>query len=207
MKNAAGLEEAIDADAVVFSVGISGLQRIVSLSKQLAKRSEFRNTLNLASIDVMAVRIYFDRKINVEFASNACFGFHETTGWTYFDLNSLHDEYRDAPKTVIEADFYHSNQMMPMHDRDVVDAVLKMLKVAEKAFAAAEVDDYVVVRVPRGVTRKFNLHLCGPVQQYEITLLWYLTSPSFNWRRLSAWIVSTLYGSEDIFQKCVYERR
>jgi hypothetical protein len=37
--------------------------------------------------------------------SNACFGFETTTGWTFFDLNTLHDEYKDEPGTVVEADF------------------------------------------------------------------------------------------------------
>lgn len=154
VKNQLGIEERIEVDAVVFSVGISGLQRIVSSSRALATRREFRNTLNLSSIDVMAVRIYFDRKVAIEFASNACFGFHETTGWTYFDLNALHDEFKGASKTVIEADFYHANQLMPMADEDVVDHVLTMLRTAESSFKDAGVEDFVVVRVPRGVTRK-----------------------------------------------------
>jgi len=37
--------------------------------------------------------------------SNACFGFDTTTGWTFFNLNELHDEYKDEPGTVVEADF------------------------------------------------------------------------------------------------------
>lgn len=35
----------------------------------------------------------------------ATFGFEPTIGWTFFDLNALHDEYRDEPGSVIEADF------------------------------------------------------------------------------------------------------
>jgi hypothetical protein len=37
--------------------------------------------------------------------SNACFGFDTTTGWTFFDLNTLHDEYKNETGTVVEADF------------------------------------------------------------------------------------------------------
>lgn len=151
-----GSEETTSVDAVVFSVGISGLQGILRSSKTLSAREEFRNTNNLSSIDVMAVRLYFDRKIRVEFASNACFGFDSSTGWTYFDLNALHDEFQDFETTVIEADFYHSNQFMPMNDREVAEEVRRRLCTAEVSFKGAKVEDFVVVRVPRGVTRKFG---------------------------------------------------
>lgn len=150
-----GLEESLDVDALIFSVGISGLQGILRNSKTLASREEFRNTNNLSSIDVMAVRLYFDRKIRIEFDSNACFGFDEMTGWTYFNLNAIHDEFNDADKTVIEADFYHSNQLMPMDDGEIAEEVRRRLCIAESTFKGAVVEDYVVVRVPRGVTRKF----------------------------------------------------
>lgn len=148
-----GSESTDNVDAVVFSVGISGLQGILRSSKTLASRKEFRNTNNLSSIDVMAVRLYFDRKVPIEFASNACFGFDSSTGWTYFDLNTIHDEFQHAEKTVIEADFYHSNQLMPMDDAEIAEEVRRRLCIAEGSFRGAQVEDFVVVRVPRGVTR------------------------------------------------------
>lgn len=143
-----------DVDALIFAVGISGLQAILRSSPTLASFPDFRNVSNLSSIDVMAVRLYFDRKIRIEFDSNACFGFDESTGWTYFNLNAIHDEFRDADKTVVEADFYHSNQFMPMKDEEIVEEVFRRLKIAEGSFKRANVEDYVVVRMPRGVTRK-----------------------------------------------------
>lgn len=169
-----GSETTEEVDAVIFSVGISGLQGILRSSKTLSSRREFRNTNNLSSIDVMAVRLYFDRKIRVEFDSNACFGFDPSTGWTYFNLNAIQDEFRDAEKTVIEADFYHSNQFMPMDDADIVEEVRKRLCVAEGTFKGAEVDDYVVVRVPRGVTRTYSFQYQKedylPCKQYLLTV-------------------------------------
>eukprot|EP00177_Eucheuma_denticulatum_P004503 GFKZ01008182.1.p1 GENE.GFKZ01008182.1~~GFKZ01008182.1.p1 ORF type:complete len:555 (-),score=56.42 GFKZ01008182.1:917-2581(-) len=147
-----GVAETMPVDAVVFSVGISGLQGILRGSKTLSARKEFRNTANLSSIDVMAVRLYFDRKIRIEFASNACFGFDTSTGWTYFNLNAIHDEFKDYETTVIEADFYHSNQLMPMEDAAIAEEVRKRLCVAESTFRGARVEDFVVVRMPRGVT-------------------------------------------------------
>lgn len=145
----------IGCDSVIFAVGISGMQGLVRSSKVLASRPQFRNTMNLTAIDVVAVRLYFDRSVPIEFASNACFGFpqHSSgTGWTYFDLNAIHDEFREETNTVIEADFYHANQYISMSDEDVVKEVLDMLCVAESSFKGAVVEDYTVVRFPRGVT-------------------------------------------------------
>jgi uncharacterized protein with NAD-binding domain and iron-sulfur cluster len=147
--------ETLETDAVIFAVGISGMQSIVRSSKILASRAQFRNTMNLSAIDVVAVRLYFDRLIDIEFASNACFGFpqhNSGTGWTYFDLNEIHDEFRNESKTVIEADFYHANQYLAAPDEDIVAEIVAMLRKAEASFIGATVEDYSVVRIPRGVT-------------------------------------------------------
>jgi len=40
-----------------------------------------------------------------------------------FDLQALHDEYRNEPGTVIEADFYHANQFLPLSDEEIVRIV------------------------------------------------------------------------------------
>lgn len=147
-----------DVDAVIFAVGISGLQGVLRGSSTLAARTEFANVANLSSVDVMAVRIYFDRKIRIEFDSNACFGFDDSTGWTYFNLNAIHDEFKDSVKTVIEADFYHSNQLMPMDDESISKEVFRRLCIAEGTFKGATIEDFVVVRMPRAVTRMFFLY-------------------------------------------------
>jgi hypothetical protein len=52
------------------------------------------------------------KQVQIPMPSNACFGFDSTTGWTFFDLNSLHDEYRDEPGTVVEADFVRLNYLV-----------------------------------------------------------------------------------------------
>lgn len=38
-------------------------------------------------------------------ASNACSGFNDASGWTFFDLNVIHDKHKDDPVTVLQADF------------------------------------------------------------------------------------------------------
>ncbi|MBD1934257.1 MULTISPECIES: hydroxysqualene dehydroxylase [Cyanophyceae] len=145
-------DEVFEADAVIFAVGISGMKKIVLSSPSLQSRQEFRDIHNLGAVDVLATRLWFDRKINIPRPSNACFGFNATTGWTFFDLNVLHDEYRDEPGTVIEADFYHANQFIPLSDEEIVPLVQRDLATCVPAFREAKVIDSSVIRLPNAVT-------------------------------------------------------
>ncbi|MEP0858952.1 FAD-dependent oxidoreductase [Trichocoleus sp. DQ-U1] len=148
-------DEVFEADAVIFAVGISGMKKIISGSPSLQNRKEFRDIHNLGAVDVLATRLWFDRKINIPHPSNACFGFNATTGWTFFDLNAIHDEYRDEPGTVIEADFYHANQFLPLNDEEIVSLVQQDLATCIPAFRDAKVIDSSVIGLPRAVTHFF----------------------------------------------------
>lgn len=141
-----------EADAVIFAVGITGLQKIVANSSVLRQRAEFRNLQNLGAIDVLATRLWFDRKIDVPLPSNACFGFHQTTGWTFFDLNALHDEYGAEPGSVIEVDYYHANQLLPLSDAEVLPLVQANLADCLPAFREAKIIDYSIIRLPKAVS-------------------------------------------------------
>lgn len=143
------------ADAVISGVNITGLKKIVETSSNLNSYAQFRNLANLRGIDVLATRLWFDRKINIPLPSNACFGFDATTGWTFFDLNDLHDEYQNEPNTVIEADFYHANQLLGMSDAQIIEKVHRDLTTCIPAFASAKVIDSSVIRVKEGVTHFF----------------------------------------------------
>lgn len=148
-------EEIFDADAVIFAVGISGMKKILSGSAALQSRSEFRNLNNLGGIDVLGTRLWFDRKISIPRPSNACFGFDATTGWTFFDLNAIHDEFKDEPNTVVEVDFYHANQFLPLGDDEIVERVKNYLTTCIPAFGEAEIIDKTVVRLSQAVTHFF----------------------------------------------------
>ncbi len=145
-------DEVFEADAVIFAVSVNAMKKIVSGSPTLQRYREFRDLTNLGAIDVLATRLWFDRKVSIRHPSNACFGFDATTGWTFFDLNTLHDEYRDEPGSVIEADFYHANQLLPLSDEQIVEKVHRDLATCVPAFREAKVIDSSVVRVPQGVT-------------------------------------------------------
>ncbi len=145
-------EEVFDADAVIFAVGVTGMKKIVASSTSLQSRNEFRNVTNLNAVDVLATRLWFDRKINIPRPSNACFGFDATTGWTFFDLNALHDEYKNEPGTVVEVDFYHANQFIPLEDKEIVPIVQRYLETCVAEFREAKVIDSSVIRLPQAVT-------------------------------------------------------
>ncbi|MGK7932240.1 MAG: FAD-dependent oxidoreductase [Microcystaceae cyanobacterium] len=144
--------ETFEADAVIFGVSVNGVKKIVESSPTLSQYSDFRNLRNLGSIDVLATRLWFDKKVNVPLPSNACFGFDATTGWTFFDLNNLQDEYKQETGSVIEADFYHANQLLPMSDQEIVEKVYADLSVCVPDFKQAKIVDHSVIRVSQGVT-------------------------------------------------------
>ncbi|MEL6439657.1 MAG: FAD-dependent oxidoreductase [Cyanobacteria bacterium J06621_8] len=147
--------EVYDADAVISGVSITGLKKIVAGSQTLNNYPQFCNLSNLKGIDVLATRLWFDRKIKIPLPSNACFGFDATTGWTFFDLNDLHDEYHDEPNSVVEADFYHANQLLSMSNEQIVEKVHRDLTTCIPAFEDAKVIDSSVIRVKEGVTHFF----------------------------------------------------
>lgn len=145
-------DEVFAADAVISAVSVSGMKNIVSGSSSLQNYPEFRNLRNLGAIDVLATRLWFDRKINIRHPSNACFGFDPTTGWTFFDLNALQDEYAEEAGSVIEADFYHANQLLAMSDEQILEKVKRDLTTCIPEFDKANVIDSSVIRVAQGVT-------------------------------------------------------
>ena len=148
-------EEFFAADAIISGVSVTGMKKIVENSSTLNNYPQFRNLANLKGIDVLATRLWFDWKIDIPLPSNACFGFDPTTGWTFFDLNDLHDEYQNEPNTVVEADFYHANQLLPMSNAQIIDKVHHDLSICIPAFKKAKVIDSSVIRVKEGVTHFF----------------------------------------------------
>ncbi|WP_072619726.1 FAD-dependent oxidoreductase [Spirulina major] len=142
----------LPADAVIFAISISGMKKLVQASSTLAQYPEFRNLLNLGGIDVLASRFWFDRKVNIPQPSNACFGFDDTTGWTFFDLNTLHDEYHQEPGSVVEVDFYHANQLLAMNDADLSRKIHQDLITCIPDFSQANIVDQRFIRVSQGVT-------------------------------------------------------
>ena len=145
-------EERFSAEAIISGISIAGMKKIVNQSKTLSHYPEFQNLMNLRSIDVLAVRLWFDRHVHIPLPSNACFGFDDTTGWTFFDLNHLHDQYQNETGSVVEVDFYHANQLLPMSDEEIIKKVHQDLTTCIADFGEAQIIDSSVIRIPQGVT-------------------------------------------------------
>ncbi|KAK9287102.1 hypothetical protein L1049_015513 [Liquidambar formosana] len=143
------------ADAVILAVGISTLQEIIKNSAALCSREEFSKVLNLAGIDVLTVKLRLDKKVNIPNASNACAGFDDLCGWTLFDLNAIYDEHKDDPVTVLQADFYHANELLPLKDEHIVARVMSYLSMCIKDFENATVIDKDIGRFPKSLTHFF----------------------------------------------------
>jgi uncharacterized protein with NAD-binding domain and iron-sulfur cluster len=182
-----------EADAVIFGVSISGVKKIVRESKILNNYTEFCNLSNLGGIDVLATRLWFDKKVTIPLPSNACFGFDKTTGWTFFDLNTLHDEYKDLPGTVIEADFYHANQLLMMNDEQIIKKIHQDLTTCIPGFANAKIIDSRVIRVGQGVTHfapgsyQYLLPAKSPISNLYLSGDWVITHHG-SWSQEKAYV-------------------
>jgi len=89
--------EVSDLDAVVFAVGVKGMQTLVMDNPEtLGTRDEFSRTMSLKTIDCVSVRLWFDSPRRTQFPANVLSGFDgEATGGTFFNLNQIQDEYME----------------------------------------------------------------------------------------------------------------
>ena len=149
-----GNEEVYEADAVVFAVSISGMQKLVMSNQPvLGVRRDFQNIMNLRTIDCIATRIWFDRPVITKFPVNVIAGIEGDVGCTYFNLSTLQsDEFQDEPGTVIAADFYGASSILPLTDEEIINRVQRNIAVCEPQFAGARVIDSAVLRFPKAVT-------------------------------------------------------
>lgn len=148
----------LEADEVVFAIGASALNAMVRSSPELSKFGEFRRFANLRGTSVLATRLFLDRKIKIPYTANACWGFDNGVGMTFFDIGNLHGENfsADAPGSVIEVDYYHADTLMVMNDDQIVEKVKADLNtILGVDCAVAKVNDAAVVRLPNAVNWYF----------------------------------------------------
>ncbi|XP_072957003.1 uncharacterized protein [Typha angustifolia] len=149
-------QEIYEADTFIIAVGVSALQSIIMCSPQLQSRQEFLNVLNLGTIDVVSVKLWFDRKVKVPTAANVCSGgFDDSNGWTFFDLTAIYDEYTDEPVTVLEAEFYNASHLLPLKDEQVVAKVMSCLTKCIQELQEATVMQQMVLKSPKSATHFF----------------------------------------------------
>ncbi|KAL3514975.1 hypothetical protein ACH5RR_021877 [Cinchona calisaya] len=148
-------KESLKSDAVIFAVGISTLQEIIENSAALCTREEFLKVLNLESIDLLTVKLQLDGQVSIPNASNVSSIFDESSGWTFFDLNMIYDEHNDDSGTVVQADFYHANDFLPLKDEIIVKKVMSYLSKCISDFENVAVVDKDIGRFPKYLTHFF----------------------------------------------------
>ncbi|KAL6882636.1 hypothetical protein ACP4OV_011326 [Aristida adscensionis] len=169
-------EDVYEADAFVSAMGLSPLQSIVKSSPFLRSGQEFANLLHLSTADVVSVKLWFDKKITIPRDANVCSGFDGSSGWTFFDLTSIYDDYSEEPITIVEAEFYNASHLLPLNDEDIVSEASSSLIKCIKDFEGSTVIQQSVRRspssvmnslpgsyryIPRGSTSVPNLFLAG----------------------------------------------
>ena len=83
--------------------------------------------------------------IDTKYSANACWGFDEKVGQTFFDITKLHG-IDDAQGSIIEVDYYHANSLLVMDDETIVKKVKKDLDtmIGRECIEATVIDAAVV---------------------------------------------------------------
>ncbi|KAE8655609.1 Detected protein of unknown function [Hibiscus syriacus] len=164
-------KETYTVDAAIL---LSGSPSIKKRSRTaLRKQEEFRKVLNLAGIDFVTVKLRLDREVGAQIfpwfrteyhgrnlvfiliPSNACAGFDDLFGCAFFDLTTIHDEHKGDTETILQADFYHANELLPLEDELVVEKVMSYLSKCIDGLERANVVDKEIRRFPNGLTHIF----------------------------------------------------
>ena len=152
-----------DVDAVVMALGAKGMKSVVSNSPVLARVApEFSAAASLGAIDVVAVRLWLDRFVQVEHPANVFSRFEELrgAGCTFFMLDQLQKDSEvelwggEEPKgSVIASDFYNGTAIACMSDEDIVKLLTeKLLPKAVHGFDGVRAVDFEVRRYPGAVS-------------------------------------------------------
>ncbi|XP_062186210.1 uncharacterized protein LOC133889757 isoform X2 [Phragmites australis] len=144
-------EDVYEADAFVSAIGLSPLQSIVKNSPFLRSHREFTNLLHLSTIDMISIKLWFDKKITIPKVANVCSGFDDSSSWTFFDLTSTYDDYYEEPITVVGAEFHNASHLLPVNDEHIVSEASARLIKCIQDFEGATVIQQSVRRFPRSV--------------------------------------------------------
>ncbi|KAI6701017.1 hypothetical protein NL676_015341 [Syzygium grande] len=147
--------ETLNADAFILAVRISTLQEIIKNSSVLCTRNEFLRVMNLAGVDALSVKLRLDGKVTIPNAINVCSGDDNCFGWTFFDLNVLHDEHKGDPMQVIQSDFYYANELLVLEDEHLVGKTMSYLADVVKDFGNSTVVDREISRNSKSLTHFF----------------------------------------------------
>lgn len=171
--------------AVVSCTGINACQGILRANPDLAAKPDFASIFRLKAVDVVAVRLWLNKRIKLPYASNVAGGDLgpglDTIGCTFYDVAALqdkaalgaspefqaiddtiptgHDDHK-SQNSVLEVDFYYAQMLVGQSDETVLQRALDVLNTCQLKSSSAksplvcrqDVEDFVVVKIPRAVS-------------------------------------------------------
>jgi uncharacterized protein with NAD-binding domain and iron-sulfur cluster len=168
------MKEIDNIDGVVMALGCQGMQSIVSSSPDLARLPVFSAAASLKGIDVISVRLWFDRIVETRSPANVFSKFEALrgAGGTFFMLDQLqgegngmaelwgekdgNDDGAVARGSVLACDFYNAGELISLADEDIVKILTdELLPSAVSKFADAKLVDSWVGKYP-GVVSWFS---------------------------------------------------
>lgn len=151
-----------DLDAVVLALGAGGLRAVLRGSPEVAKVCpNLTSAGSLQGIDVMSVRIWFDRKVATQAPANvfAKFSALRGAGGTFFMLDQLQADQQalwgeDEPQgSVVACDFYNAGALLALPDEEIIRLLAdELLPSAVPEFRSAKAVDSHAMRFPGGVS-------------------------------------------------------
>jgi uncharacterized protein with NAD-binding domain and iron-sulfur cluster len=151
-----------DIDGVVLAVTSKGMNYIVNGSPDLAKYPVFTKAASCSGIDVISVRLWFNKFIPTRTPANVFANFEQLrgAGGTFFMLDQFqHDNLSDlwgnddVQGSVVACDFYNAGALLSLPDDEIVRILTEdLLPSAVPAFESAEVVDSWVGKYPGAVS-------------------------------------------------------
>jgi uncharacterized protein with NAD-binding domain and iron-sulfur cluster len=158
-----GQQQVIDGiDGVVLAVTSKGMNFIVNGSPDLAKYPTFTKAASCSGIDVISVRIWFDKIVPTRTPANVFAKFQELrgAGGTFFMLDQFQEDSLsdlwgddDVQGSVVACDFYNAGALLALPDDEIIRTLTEdLLPSAVPAFESASVVDSWVGRYPGAVS-------------------------------------------------------
>ena len=149
-------------DGVVLAVTSKGMNFIVNGSPDLAKYPTFTKAASCSGIDVISVRIWFDKFVPTRTPANVFAKFQEMrgAGGTFFMLDQFQDENlsdlwggETVQGSVVACDFYNAGALLALPDDEIIRTLKQdLLPSAVPEFESANVVDSWVGRYPGAVS-------------------------------------------------------
>jgi len=152
-----------DVDGVILALGCKGMENVVRTSPDLARLPVFSKAASLKGIDVISVRLWFDKVVPTRTPANVFSRFSELrgAGGTFFMLDQLQENNDDLwggdetinKGSVVACDFYNAGALLSLSDEDIVKILTdELLPSAVSKFADAKVVDSWVAKYPGTVS-------------------------------------------------------